>query len=377
VELVEWIDNMANELDQLNLNQAGTLSPEMFAQQQALNRQQQMASMLMQNNQQPQGQMISGRYVAPSWTQQLAPVANMLAGAYLGKQADTKATELAQALRGQQEKDIAQFGELMKTDPNAAYQFASKSYVPQLREAGLKKMMPEEITLGEGQKRFMTLPDGTVKEVASGGEKLYPVKGNLVTSNGKVIYSAPLTGEEKANPQEAGLRTSFLGQIQPHVQISQAYRKIEAAPETAAGDMSRIFGYMKILDPGSTVREGEYASAENARGVPSTVMATYNKVLNGQRLTPQQRQEFTQSAGDLVNSQKQQFETQKKYYSDVATHYKIAPQNIIYDPYADLNIKTTPVKAPKQQLNAGQQLGIPQVNTNILNQADAIIGGKK
>jgi hypothetical protein len=368
---------MANELDQLNLNQAGTLSPEMFAQQQALNRQQQMASMLMQNNQQPQGQMISGRYVAPSWTQQLAPVANMLAGAYLGKQADTKATELAQALRGQQEKDIAQFGELMKTDPNAAYQFASKSYVPQLREAGLKKMMPEEITLGEGQKRFMTLPDGTVKEVASGGEKLYPVKGNLVTSNGKVIYSAPLTGEEKANPQEAGLRTSFLGQIQPHVQISQAYRKIEAAPETAAGDMSRIFGYMKILDPGSTVREGEYASAENARGVPSTVMATYNKVLNGQRLTPQQRQEFTQSAGDLVNSQKQQFETQKKYYSDVATHYKIAPQNIIYDPYADLNIKTTPVKAPKQQLNAGQQLGIPQVNTNILNQADAIIGGKK
>jgi len=351
---------MPNELDQLNLNQAGTLSPEMFAQQQQLNRQQQMAAMLMQQNQQPQGQMISGRYVAPSWAQQLQPVANMLSGVYLAKKGDEKAAELAQALRGQQEKDIAQFGELMKTKPEEAYQFAAKSYVPQLRDVGLKKLMPQEFDLPEGAKRYMTLPDGTVREVASGGEKLHSVKGNLVTSSGKVVYSAPLTGEEKANPQEAGLRTSFLGQIQPHVQISQAYRKIEAAPETAAGDMSRIFGYMKILDPGSTVREGEYASAENARGVPSTVMATYNKVLTGQRLTPQQRNEFTQSAGDLVNSQKQQFETQKDYYSKVASHYKIAPENIIYDPYADLTIKTTPIKAPKQPANAGQQLGIPQ-----------------
>ncbi|MEI6590147.1 MAG: hypothetical protein WCO38_09425 [Verrucomicrobiota bacterium] len=351
---------MADNLDQINLTQAGTLSPEMFAQQQALNRQQQLASMLLQNNQQPQGQMISGRYVAPAWTQMLQPVANMLTGAYLAKQGDTKAAELAQQLRGQQEQDISKFSELMKTDPNAAYQFASKSYVPQLREAGLKKMMPEEITLGEGQKRFMTMPDGSVREVASGGEKLHSVGKNLVTSAGKVVYSAPLTGEEKANPQEAGLRSSFFNQAQPHIAISQAYRKIDSAPETAAGDMSRIFGYMKILDPGSTVREGEYASAENARGVPSSIQAQYNKVLNGQRLTPQQRTEFTQSAGDIVNSQKQQFESQKKYYSDVASHYKIAPQNIIYDPYADLSIRTTPPKTPKGQVNPAQQLNIPQ-----------------
>lgn len=354
---------MANEINPVNLAQAGTLSPEMYAQQQQLNRQQQMAQMLMQQNQQPQGQMISGRYVAPSWAQQLQPVANLLTGAYLSKQGDEKTSELAQALRGQQEKDIAQFGQLMKEDPNAAYSFAAKSNVPQLREVGLKKLMPEEITLSEGQKRFMTMPDGSIRELASGAEKLHTVGKNLVTASGKVVYSAPLTGEEKANPQEAGLRSSFLGQIQPHVQISQAYRKIEAAPETAAGDMSRIFGYMKILDPGSTVREGEYASAENARGVPSSVMAQYNKVLTGQRLTPQQRTEFTQSAGDLVNSQKQQFETQKKYYSDVASHYRIAPENIIYDPYADLSIKTTPIKAPKQPANANQQLGIPQANT--------------
>jgi hypothetical protein len=353
------------------------LPPELLLQQQQTNRQQEMAKALLaqgaQQNANPAGQMVSGRYVPNSFFQNLQGPVNQMLGAYMAKKGDEQALQLAQQLRTQQEADLNKFGELMKKDPNEAYAFASKSYVPQLREVGLKKLMPEEITLGEGQKRFMTMPDGTVREVASGGEKLHTVGKNLVTSAGKVVYTAPLTGEEKVNPAEAGLRTSFLGQIQPHVQISQAYRKIESAPETAAGDMSRIFGYMKILDPGSTVREGEYASAENARGVPDSVRAQYNRVMSGQRLTPQQRNEFTQAAGDLVSSQKAQFETQKKYYSDISTRNKINPENIIYDPYEGMQIRTTPPKTPKQPVNANQQLNIPQANTtggwNIINVA--------
>jgi hypothetical protein len=360
---------MANELEQFNALQAGTLPPELYAQQQQLNRQQQLASMLMQNNQQPTGQMISGRYVKPNFFQALQPAANMIAGAYLAKQGDTKAAELAQQLRGQQEQDIAKFGELLKTDPNAAYQFASKSYVPQLREAGLKKMMPQEFDLAEGAKRYMTMPDGTVRQVASGGEKVHAVKGNLVTSSGKVLYSAPLTGEEKVNPAESQLRSSFLNQATPHIQIASAYRKIEAAPDTAAGDMSKIFGFMKILDPSSTVREGEYASAENARGVPDTVRAQYNKVMSGQRLSPTQRTQFNQAAGDLVKSQKEQFEGQRKYYEDISKNYRIDPANIIYDPYSGMNIQTTPPKLPKQPVNVNQQLSVPQAGNgwNILS----------
>lgn len=86
--------------DGINLAQQGTLPPELFAQQQALNRQQQMAAMLMQQGtQQPQGQMVSGRYVPTSFFQNLQPVANMLTGAYLAKQGDTKAAALAEELR--------------------------------------------------------------------------------------------------------------------------------------------------------------------------------------------------------------------------------------------------------------------------------------
>jgi hypothetical protein len=139
---------------------------------QDVGRQRKLADLLMaQGMQQPQGQMISGYYVAPSFAQQLNPLANILAGQAVGERADTKQLELAAALRGKQQRDIAQFGELLKVDPNKAYQFAAQSQVPQLRDAALKRMMPQEFDLAEGAKRYMTLPDGTVKEVAAGGQK--------------------------------------------------------------------------------------------------------------------------------------------------------------------------------------------------------------
>ena len=85
--------------DAINLTQAGTLSPEDYAQQQALNRQQRFAEMLMGQNQQPQGQMVSGRYVPRSFFEMLQPAANMIAGAYIGKQSDTEAAKLAEKIR--------------------------------------------------------------------------------------------------------------------------------------------------------------------------------------------------------------------------------------------------------------------------------------
>ena len=341
----------------------GTLTPEQMLQQQQILRNQKMSEMLMQKGmEQPQGQMISGHYVRPSIFQNLAGLANTYVGQQGIKEGEQAQVDLAKAIRAQHTDELNQFNQLLSKNPMEAYSYAAQAYNPKLQEVGMKKMIPQEFDLSEGQKRYMTMPDGTVKEVAAGGEKVHPVKGNLVTSSGKVLYSAPLTGEEKVNPAEAPLRTSFLGQATPHIQISQAYRKIESAPDTAAGDMSKIFGFMKILDPSSTVREGEYASAENARGVPDTVKAQYNKVISGQRLTPAQRTQFTQAAGDLVGSQKQQFEGQKKFFENIAVKNKIAPESVIYDPYEGLNLQTTPPKALKQPVNVGQQLGVPQVN---------------
>jgi hypothetical protein len=78
---------------------------------QALQRQKQYAAALMQQNQQPQGQMIGGRFVAPSFTQQLNSALNPVLGAYMLNKADTEQLGLAERLRQQGEKDIQAYGQ--------------------------------------------------------------------------------------------------------------------------------------------------------------------------------------------------------------------------------------------------------------------------
>jgi hypothetical protein len=100
---------MVGEITENNMADAmGNMSPEEYAQQQALTRQQQMATLLMQQGiqNQPQGQMVSGRYVPTSFFQNFVPIANIAASKYVGEKADTEQAKLAAAIR--QNKNLAE-----------------------------------------------------------------------------------------------------------------------------------------------------------------------------------------------------------------------------------------------------------------------------
>ena len=88
--------------------------------------------------------------------------------------------------------------------------------------------------------------------------------------------------------------------------IEEAYSRIVASAQqpSAAGDLALIFNYMKMLDPGSTVREGEFANAQNAGGAGARVVSAYNNLLNGQRLTQDQRVDFLSRAQSLYQAQR-------------------------------------------------------------------------
>ena len=98
---------MVGEITENNMADAmGNMSPEEYAQQQQLSRQQQMATLLMQQGiqNQPQGQMVSGRYVPTSFFQNLLPIANIAASKYVGEKADTEQAKLAAAIRQNRNK---------------------------------------------------------------------------------------------------------------------------------------------------------------------------------------------------------------------------------------------------------------------------------
>lgn len=136
---------------------------------------------------------------------------------------------------------------------------------------------------------------------------------------------------------ENTLRDEFNALTEDFRTIKDAYSRMRAsvAQPSAAGDLSAIFNYMKILDPGSTVREGEFATAQQATGVPSQVLNIYNRVLSGERLNPEQRADFTNQAKNIYESQRIGYEKTKTNYKGLAQRNKLNVENVIMDSALD------------------------------------------
>ncbi len=132
---------------------------------------------------------------------------------------------------------------------------------------------------------------------------------------------------EEQQKAASGLRTEYLSQTKQngYLDVVNAYRKVSSASDTAAGDVSLIFAYMKMLDPGSTVREGEFATAEQTAGIPDRIVNLYNKAAKGSRLGPKQRAEFKSAAKDVYDQSSIQQKQIDDIYVGLAGKYGVDP----------------------------------------------------
>jgi hypothetical protein len=133
--------------------------------------------------------------------------------------------------------------------------------------------------------------------------------------------------------QAGKLRDEFRNLSKTYIDVRDAYARIqESAKEpSAAGDLALIFNYMKMLDPGSTVREGEFATAQNSAGIPDRVRVMYNKAISGERLADSTRKDFTTRAGSLYRRQEASHKKNVAQYSALAKRYGVDPQNVTTD----------------------------------------------
>jgi hypothetical protein len=76
--------------------------------------------------------------------------------------------------------------------------------------------------------------------------------------------------------------------------------EIKELGTTPAADIALIMKYMKALDPGSVVREGEFKTLGNAGSLPTQVQNWYNSYATGNKLTPEVRKEIKSSAEAIV-----------------------------------------------------------------------------
>jgi len=165
-------------------------------------------------------------------------------------------------------------------------------------QAREKRDLDRQLTLGATEQ--------TTTTVTPTGQKT--VTGQMVTKTGQPVSGVRTVTAEA--PQTDPLRKEYTAQPPVHEfnKVHSGYNKLLRALNTTKNpspfrDQAAIFSWMKILDPGSTVREGEYATVENARSVPEKIKGLYNKVLAGTILTPEQRTELLAASEDVVDGQ--------------------------------------------------------------------------
>lgn len=185
-------------------------------------------------------------------------------------------------------------------------------------------------------KGFTEVPRGTpgAKELAVPGAD----RRGLFVPSGEIQAraKAQLGAQQKKAELETGLRKEWLQNPQTKISqdVSVAVGKVRAVGKdkpSAAGDLSLIFNYMKLLDPGSVVREGEFATAQNAAGIPGRVMNAYNNLLRGERLNPGQRADFVGRAEQLYDVH---WERQKAFndeFEKLASQQNLEPKNVVLD----------------------------------------------
>jgi len=180
---------------------------------------------------------------------------------------------------------------------------------------------------------------------------------------------------------EADLRKEFNNLTKDYRSVGDAYSRIKSVKPTAAGDLSLIFNYMKMLDPDSTVREGEFANAERAKawfdeaGAPTAVRLAYEKAKKGTRLLPEQRADFINTARELMSAQKLSFDNYAERYKKIADSSGYDSRRIIIDPYESLMQEQETKNQPMVQIKApdGEVYNVPE------NQVEKALsqGGKR
>lgn len=133
-------------------------------------------------------------------------------------------------------------------------------------------------------------------------------------------FESFMSGKKSDSALSSELRKEFNSNadVKYFADMTQSFnRLVNSVGPDPASDMALIFNYMKMLDPGSTVREGEYATARQTTGLPGRVTNLYNYVVEGNQLNAEQRRAF--------------FEKGKSIYEGAVSDY-----NVLRDQYVQL-----------------------------------------
>lgn len=139
--------------------------------------------------------------------------------------------------------------------------------------------------------------------------------------------------ESKGKSASNALRGQYIGQSKQFRDMSEGYQRIQDSSKvpTPAGDLAMLFNYMKMLDPTSVVRESEFAQAAATGSYGQRMQANVQRILNGKRLTDEQRNDFLFQAKQLYSGQEALQSQRDKEFERIAIESGIDPKPIVFN----------------------------------------------
>ena len=185
------------------------------------------------------------------------------------------------------------------------------------------------------QKRKFSTPRRDNYEIRAEAAKRYGLRPGTQEFQDYVLGRKTQTSQQNAykdlnqlNSSESSLRKEFTKDTQDFEKIQQFKKQITNAPNTGAGALSAVFGFMKLLDPDSVVRPSEQASAENAGGVPARLRSIWNRALRG-GMGEELMAEFRAEAERIYGDRLKRYNRRYKRYEGIAKRRGMDPRNVL------------------------------------------------
>jgi hypothetical protein len=132
---------------------------------------------------------------------------------------------------------------------------------------------------------------------------------------------------------EQGLRKEYTDLSKDVRAIQDGLGRVQSGAklESGAGDIAVVYGFMKINDPGSVVRETEYDIAQNVASLPERWRSAVMSMLNGKQLDPRVRQEMVTTARALATDKAGRFQKLRGQFENIAKSGGADPSRIMLD----------------------------------------------
>ena len=164
-----------------------------------------------------------------------------------------------------------------------------------------------QFAVGQGYKG--TFQDFQLAQKSAGAQKL----------------TVDMTGGQKGFDNELTLKKTFAAEpvYKAYNEMQSAYSQITDSLKSAspAGDLAAATKFMKLLDPGSVVRESELGMAMAASGALDRLTNLAQMRISGTKLTPTQRNDFQQLSDQLFGTATTTYNQKRSEFEQMGSAY--------------------------------------------------------